>query len=96
MSRYVLSPRAQFDIDEIWDYTADQWGVDQANRYTRDIQAAIEAVAQDPRSGRSCDEIHAGYFRVSVGSHVVFYRVEVAHIRVARILHQRRDFRRHL
>jgi len=30
MSRYILSPRAQADLDEIWDYTAERWGVDQA------------------------------------------------------------------
>jgi hypothetical protein len=34
---FVLSPRAQADLDDIWDYTADRWGLDQAETYTRDI-----------------------------------------------------------
>ena len=25
--RYVLSPRAQTDLGDIWDYTADRWGL---------------------------------------------------------------------
>ena len=35
--RFVLSPRAESDLDEIWDYTAERWGLDQTETYTRDI-----------------------------------------------------------
>jgi toxin ParE1/3/4 len=49
MSRYVLSPRAQADLSDIWDYTAERWGVDQAEAYIRLIQHAIETVVDDPR-----------------------------------------------
>jgi len=27
MRRFALSPRAQADLDEIWDYSATRWGV---------------------------------------------------------------------
>ena len=30
---FVLTPRARADLDEIWDYTADRWGLDQAETY---------------------------------------------------------------
>ena len=30
MTRAALSPRAQADLDEIWDFTAKRWGLDQA------------------------------------------------------------------
>ena len=30
---YVLSPRAQTDIEGIWDYTVERWGEEQAIRY---------------------------------------------------------------
>jgi toxin ParE1/3/4 len=93
---YVLSPRAQTDIDEIWNYTQDQWGADQAETYIRLIQAAIEAVAADPRRGRPCDDIRPGYRKFAAGSHFVFYRVIAAGIDVVRILHQRMDFDLHL
>ena len=33
--RFVLKPRAQADLDEIWDYTVDRWGIDQAETYLR-------------------------------------------------------------
>jgi plasmid stabilization system protein ParE len=33
MSPYILSPAAQADIDAIWDYTADNWSIAQADLY---------------------------------------------------------------
>jgi toxin ParE1/3/4 len=35
MSRYVLSPRARADLDDIWAYSAQRWGTDQAKDYIR-------------------------------------------------------------
>jgi toxin ParE1/3/4 len=96
MSRYTLSPRAQADIEEIWDYTVEHWNVDQAEAYLRKIKAAVEAVADDPRLGRPCDEVRAGYRKYSAGSHILFYRTTSGCIDIVRILHQRMDFERHL
>jgi|SRR3954469_17954711 toxin ParE1/3/4 len=92
MMNYVVSPRAQADIDEIWEYSADRWDIDQANRYISEIRSAIEIVASDPRRGRSCDEIRRGYRRFSAGSHVMFFRIVGDQIDVVRVLHQSMDF----
>lgn len=96
MMRYVLSPRAQADIDEIWEYSADRWDINQANRYIAQIRKAVEAIASDPRRGRSCDEIRQGYRRFSAGSHVLFFRIVADQVDVVRVLHQSMDFGRHL
>jgi toxin ParE1/3/4 len=96
MKRFTLSPRAQADIEEIWDYTVEHWNVGQAEVYLRKIKAAVEAVADDPRLGRSCDEVRAGYRKYPAGSHILFYRPTPDGIDIVRILHQRMDFERHL
>jgi toxin ParE1/3/4 len=96
MNRYVLSPRAQADISEIWDYTAKRWGSAQAESYLRQLRSSIGAVAADPGLGSNSEHIRAGYRRYRVGSHVLFYRVTAAGIDVIRILHRRMDFSRHL
>jgi toxin ParE1/3/4 len=80
MSRYVLSPRAQQDLDEIWNYTAKTWGERQAEAYMRLLQRAIETVADDPRRGHPA----------------LFYRAVDAGIDIVRILHSRMNFERHL
>jgi toxin ParE1/3/4 len=60
MTGYVLSPLAEADIDSIWDYTAENWSGDRANRYVRDIHAACEQLASGRRIGRSIDDIRPG------------------------------------
>ena len=96
MTRYVLSPRARADIEEIWRYTVRHWDVEQAERYTRMIQAEIEQIASAPARGRACDAIRADYRKSPAGSHMLFYRLTDRGIDVVRILHQRMDFERHL
>lgn len=96
MSRFTLSPRAQADIEEIWNYTVDRWNVNQAEVYLRKIMAAIEAVADEPHLGRPCDEARAGYRKYPAASHVLFCRMTPDGVDIVRILHQRMDFERHL
>jgi toxin ParE1/3/4 len=97
VTNYVLSPGARSDLSEIWDYSAEQWGIAQADRYIRLLTAACEALATGRIKGRSAEMIRAGYFRHSVGSHMLFYRMRRrGGIEVVRILHQRMDIERHL
>jgi toxin ParE1/3/4 len=75
VSRYLLSPAAQADLEEIWNYTASRWDVDQAEQYVRELQRAIERAAGNPQGGRACDEIRAGYRKLAAGSHTLYYRL---------------------
>ncbi|MEI9989893.1 MAG: type II toxin-antitoxin system RelE/ParE family toxin [Rhizomicrobium sp.] len=96
MSAYILAPLAEADLDDIWEFGADRWGVRQANIYAVQLRRAIERVAARPARGRMCDDIRPGYHRISVGSHVVFYRTMETGIVIVRVLHQNMDFDRHL
>lgn len=96
MSAYRLTPAAQRDLSSIWDFTEERWSVEQAQTYIREIQAAIERVAEDPRRGRVREEVRSGYRSYAVGSHAVFYLQRSSHVEVVRILHQRMDVGRHL
>jgi toxin ParE1/3/4 len=96
VSRCALSPRAKADIEEIWNYTEERWGLNQAKRYTREIQRAIETIAADPGRARNCDDIRPGYRRFSVGSHIIFFVTKRDQIEIIRVLHQRMDFDQHL
>jgi len=72
MSRVTFSPAAIADIDGMWDYTAEMWGVDQADRYTDDIRDACNALAAGTKQGRTVD-VRGGYLKYSVGKHFVFF-----------------------
>lgn len=96
MRTYRLTPAAVHDLSSIWDFTEHRWDTRQAETYIREIQAAIERVADDPDRGRDRTEIRQAYRSVSVNSHVIFYIVRDEQVDVVRILHQRMDYRRHL
>ncbi|HZT49191.1 MAG TPA: type II toxin-antitoxin system RelE/ParE family toxin [Hyphomicrobiaceae bacterium] len=96
MSRYVLSPRARADLEDIWAYSVKRWGTEQAEDYLRIVQKAIETVAEEPRRGRACDEVRRGYRKYAAGSHVLFYRSVKGSIDIVPILHSRMDFKQHL
>lgn len=96
MNAYHLTPAAQQDLSQIWDFTQERWDAGQAERYIGEIRAAIERIAADPQRGRACDEIREGYRRYGIGSHLVFYVETADSVDVVRILHQRIDPTRHL
>ena len=52
MSGYRLTPAAKRDLSSIWDFSEDRWDVRQAEKYLREIQAAVERIAEDSDRGR--------------------------------------------
>jgi toxin ParE1/3/4 len=91
-----LTPLARADLDGIWDYTVSNWGVGQAERYVRVIDAVCRDLAAGRVAGRRADVVRPGLLRCAAGSHVVFYRLSEGGIDVIRILHRRMDVERHL
>ena len=96
MSQLILSPRAKLDLGEIWDYTLSQWGVEQAEKYVRELWSVMKQAADDPTKSVDIGDVRRGYRKSRSGSHVVFFKVTGDGIDVVRILHQRMDFERHL
>ena len=78
MTGYRLSPAAQSDLSDIWDYSADTWGAAQADRYGIAIRDACEALANGSRVGRAIEAVRPGYRRLGVGMHLLFYRHSAA------------------
>ena len=96
MPGYTLSPAAQVDIENIWNCTAKRRGKTQAERYTRELQAACEALIDSSRVGLPANDIRSSYRKAAVDSHMTFYRLQENTVEVIRMLHQRMDVERHL
>ena len=90
-----LTPLAEADLEEIWHYTLSHWSLEQADRYHRDLVATMDALARGQKTGHVCT-VREGYFKYTVASHVVFYRLTEHTLDVIRVLHQRMDVGRHL
>jgi toxin ParE1/3/4 len=97
MRRIILSPKAKVDLSQVWDYTFAEWGAEQAEKYIRELWAAIEEQSSDLTKSVDISDVRKGYRKVRSGSHVIFFKVTKGGILdVVRILHQKMDFDRHL
>ena len=90
---YYLTCSAERDLDFVWDYTADRWGISRADAYLRQIHTALARLPDFPEAGRAADEIRQGYRVLTIEAHCAFYRVGIDGIEVVRILHGRMDAR---
>ena len=95
-AEYRLAPEAKRDLEAIWLYTLEEWGLEQANRYTDKLTDVFAQLVVGPQLGTACDHIRTGYRRRRVGRHVVYYRMTDYGIAVVRILHDRMLPTRHL
>jgi toxin ParE1/3/4 len=97
MRRVILSPKVKVDLSKVWDYTCDEWGEKQAEKYIRDLWAAMKEQSRDLTRSVDISDVRKGYRKVRSGSHVIFFKVTKGGILdVVRIFHQRMDFDRHL
>jgi toxin ParE1/3/4 len=97
MSGIVLSPKAKTDLSEIWDYTYSEWGVEQAEKYVRDLWSVMQELTRELTKSVDIGDVRKGYRKVRSGSHVIFFKVtREGVVDVVRILHQKMDFDRHL
>jgi len=93
---YALRELAREDLEQIWVYTFQEWGADQADDYARALLSRIEWLGENPQSGRSREDIKPGYFCYPEGRHLIFYLVQEHQIEVIGIPHQSMDVMSHL
>ena len=62
-AEHRLAPEANRDLEAIWLYTLEEWGLKQANRYTDELTDVFAQLAVGPQLGTACDHIRIGYRR---------------------------------
>lgn len=88
---YILSEIADKDLEDIFDYTMDEFGFDQAEKYLLEIENVFQLLIINPESGKKRDEIKQGLYSFLKDNHIIFYRILDNHIRIVRVLHGSRD-----
>ena len=88
--------KARKDLKNIWLYSYENFGVDQADKYFDELESGMETIRDNPRVGVSCDYIRAGYRQFKVNEHYIFYRISKQTIHVVRILHDTMQAKKHL
>ena len=95
MKKILLTPAAQKDLDEIWDYSEQRWGTYKAREYVELLQKALIDIGCGVRIVRPA-HIRAEYFKYEVGSHMIFMQISDHAVNVIRVLHSRMDPERHM
>lgn len=88
---YLLSEIADKDLEEIFDYSINKFGFDQAEKYLLEIENIFQNLVLNPYSGKKRDEIKQGLYSFPKDNHVIFYRILDKQIRIVRILHGSKD-----
>lgn len=92
MAHYRITRLAQSDIQNIWNYTAEQWSYDQAEKYIDGLFLCFDAIASGAMQGRSVDFIRQGYKKAAYGRHMVFFRIGTDQVtEIIRVLHSSMD-----
>ena len=94
MVGYLLSPLAEADLEDIFDYTLSTWGVDQLLRYRDQLNAALEKIVADPNpvGSRPRDDLFSGCRVFRAEHHYLVYRKGTRGIEIGRVLHERMNF----
>jgi antitoxin ParD1/3/4/toxin ParE1/3/4 len=91
MKRFILTPRARQDVNDIWDYIAND-NIEAADRVLDALDNAMLKLAKNPGIGHRRDELTDQRHRfLLVYSHLIVYRHETKPIQIIRVLHAARD-----
>lgn len=96
MHRIVRSPLAEEDLIDIWQYSYNKWGMDKAVEYLLQLDAGIQALANNPKMGKSRENTRRGYRSIQINRHVIYYRIDAEIVDIIRVLHERMIPNRHL
>ncbi len=91
MRALTISERAEADLREIWRWSYEQFGENQADRYLDQLDDGLQNCGSEPEGGRQRDAIRPGYWSQLVRKHAVFYTFTDDEVRIQRVLHGSMD-----
>lgn len=86
MANYRLSPNAKEDLERIWFYGLEQWGVVEADQYIQALYQRFDELSEQPLLYPAVDEIREGYRRSVCGGDSIFYRINNTDIEIMAII----------
>ncbi len=97
MAKVFLRQKAINDLNDIWDYTFEQWSEIQADKYYGTLKSVCKEIGTNPDLGKEYTEIERNLLGFKSGKHIIFYHViSEDEIEVIRILHERMDLKNRL
>ena len=93
---FRISAAANEDLVSVWEYTRDQWCIEQADLYIDAFMLRFAWLTGNRRLWRSRPDLKKGVFCHVEKSHVILFSENENHIDILRVLHSRMDLGRHV
>jgi len=91
MRKFILSTKADDDIEDLYDDGVKKFGESQAIKYLEELNLMFVFLSENPEVGKKRDEIKMKLVSFPYGSHIIFYRIFKTHIRIIRVLYGGKD-----
>ena len=92
MAEYIINEKALEDLNNIWIYTAENWSVEQADRYYNLIINEVEFASENYETLKDFGNVRKDYRYSKVKSHLIFCKkIGNEQMEVVRILHEKMD-----
>jgi toxin ParE1/3/4 len=85
------SPEAEEDLISIWQFGANEWSPEQADKHLHDIEDICDRLRDDPKLGHKRDDLIPGMRSMYVSPHLIFYQISAGKVTIVRVLHERFD-----
>ena len=86
MAGYRLSEKAVGDLDRLYEFGVEQFGLEQADRYFDGLIARFETIVRNPLLAPAVEHLLPGLRRPVYFSHTLYYLADASGIQVIRIL----------
>ncbi len=88
MSAFLVSRRAERDLQDLRAFTIERWGKRAAARYLHQLHETFRQIAEHPQRARPVPQRPALRY-ARCGRHVVYYEVQAQSVLIVRVLHER-------
>ena len=91
MRKIHVQGLAEIDLLNIWQYTFEEWGEAQADKYLDELDSRMRSLAYNPGKGAKREHVRNAYRVLFVGSHAIYYTATQTAIHIIRVLHGSMD-----
>jgi len=97
MVKISFRQKANEDLNNIWNYTYENWSEIQADKYYSTIKFTCQEIGKNPKLGKEYNGISRNLLGVKTEKHIIFYTsITKNEIEIVRILHERMDLKNRL
>ena len=91
-TRYVLTPLAEADLDQTWDYAAERFGFEVADRVLESLHRPF-GFAENPEIGHAREDLAPAPCSFwPVGPSLIAFRPDLKPIQIVRVVRGERDW----